>query len=103
MREGKDRATVVEWSRFSSSFLERICEAAGFWEVPLLGRKNVTVPTGPDGHLDKRLLKGLDSVTPTDRQLLDQMAVDGLLRRCSSGDLEEEFRTTAERLRFRIA
>lgn len=98
----RERAAVVEWSRFSESYLERLCERAHLVDLPSLDQKNVTEVAGPDETLDKCSLARLDALTATDRSLLDQMMVDGVLRRRSPKDLEEEFRSTAERLHFSL-
>lgn len=94
--------TVVDWANDSERFLDRLWTTMSAEATPVLRKENVTEVGGEPQILDGRVLRTLRSLTSYDGQLLAALMHDGLLPPRSAGDLETEFRTTAERLRFEL-
>lgn len=94
---------VVDWANDSERFLDRLCTTMAAEARPVLRKENVTEVGGERQVLDGRTLDLLSRLTSYDRRLLVALMHDGLLPPRSAADLEAEFRTTAERLRFEVA
>ncbi|MGP0030544.1 MAG: hypothetical protein ACLPVF_08555 [Acidimicrobiales bacterium] len=96
------RFSIVEWSSRSEQFFARLCELLGVSSAPTVGWANVSEVTHGEQVIDAVTRRHLERLTTFDQLLLDQLAADGVLARRTQADLDAEFETTAQRLRFRL-
>ena len=96
----RGRLAIAAWTDQAQQFVDRIC--AEFLSQPPVEvrRENVTDVVGDRqviGADDRGLL---DELTRLDTALLRRLMADGHLLRRTTGELEDEWRETAHRLRF---
>ena len=97
----RDRLRIVEWSVDSQRFADRLSMAIGIDPV-MVPRGNVTTVKGGEQEVDRTCQMLIERLTAGDRVFLDCLMTDGLIRKRTNKDLDDEFRAAAEGLEFKL-
>ena len=97
----RDRLRIVEWSVDSQRFADRLSRAIGIDPV-IVPRGNVTTVKGGEQEVGPTCQGLIERLTAGDRALLDRLMTDGLIRKRTNKDLDDEFRAAAARLEFTL-
>lgn len=97
----RNRLRIVEWSVDSQRFADRLSMAIGIGPV-VVPRGNVTMVKGGEQEVGRACQGLIERLTASDRELLDRLMTDGLIRKRTNKDLDDEFRAAAERLELKL-